>query len=433
MDINKRKPIARAVLMLPLLSFLLASCAEKGLYESFSDIEGDGVFSETSEISAVPPYLSDLSEPSELSEVSAVFSENFYSKETGTSEKEEETSRVSPRSFSPCDLSDVPFDDIIPTEFSVFDGDAFPSGDKAAEAAAVAAYKSSELYTEALEQAKELCRYENGELVLAEDNWKTVYGGYGDYIDESAAPETELKAYVIDGVSAKFDGLTEENIFFLAAAAPDSYIISSGDSADFVFPVYVNAQGEAFLLECAGYQEAISVEFIRYGKTGKIHLISNGAHSEGTMLTSVYSFENGQPRVELCTHGAFVTVEGNGRTLRWDYSYAWSSFVFYSEELSRYCGIKDAPISEAAAEMICSDEDMLEYEPNIREAYENGRLSVLGGKYILVGSSSYEYDGTGFIPTYPYRTFIPVMPDREGKSVSEEDIFYTAIDGQGTK
>lgn len=431
------------------LTFLFTACANVENSESISELEISEISSEES------AFFSDMA--ANVSETQSTLEKTIYAntptesadpitEAEETSENVPETSVsasevTAPKSNAPVFFIENPdefFDDITPMEYRVFDDEQFYSDDKDAEKAAIQAYKDSDYYKEALETAKELCGYENGELVFLEESWKTYYGGFDDFIDETAAPEIDLKAEIVGSTKARFDGKNEENIFFLAVALPDSCFVSSGDPANFVVPVYVNCDGKAFILDLAGYQAGISVSFVQYEKTGKIHLISNGAHSEGTMRTAVFSFENGQPKVELYTHGDVEVIEENGRAFKWHRSYRWCCFIFYSEEFSRYCGIKAVPVTEKMAETICSDKYILEKVPDIRERYENGDLQILGGKYVFVDGESFEYDGSGFISTgeKEYIYYIPVV-SREDNFPFEDEygeyIFNVAIDRILTK
>ncbi|MBD5105002.1 MAG: hypothetical protein HDT47_09110 [Ruminococcaceae bacterium] len=432
------------------MSFLLTACADVENSESISKLEMSEISSEES------AFFSDMAV--NVSETQSTLEKTIYSntptesadpitKAAETSENVPETSvsaseTTAPKSNAPVFFIENPdefFDDITPMEYRVFDDEQFYSDDKDAEKAAIQAYKDSDYYKEALEAAKKLCGYENGELVFLEESWKTYYGGFDDFIDKTAAPEIDLKAEIVDSTKARFDGKNEENVFFLAVALPDSCFVSSGDPANFVVPVYVNCDGKAFILDSAGYQAGISVSFVQYEKTGKIHLISNGAHSEGTMRTAIFSFENGQPKEELYTYGAVETIEKNGRVFEWHTSYWWCCFIFYSEELSRYCGIKAVPVTENMAETICSDKSILEKVPDIRERYENGDLGILGGKYFFVyGGETFEYDGIGFVSTVDkeHIYYIPVLSWDDNFPFEDENgeyIFNVAIDRVLTK
>lgn len=418
------------------LMFFLTSCTVGEANENISAPQITETFPDITEFfETTPENTPDESEKTPSPEAPAA-------PVTGSPETSAEQTPRSERKLplSIYDSPAEPYDDITPAKYTVIDsacfpdygpenlGTRFPSDDKEAEEAALRAYKESDYYREALEETKEqeLARYENGELVLADEMWKTVFGGFGNYIDRSAAPELDLKAIIEGSAKAKFDGKTEESIFFISFALPDSRLVSSGERANVAVPVYVNSAGEAFILDSAGYQGEISVSFIQYEKNGKIHIISNGCHSDATARTAVFSFENGQPKEELYTHGTIFEMEENGRVFRWQISCACSSFIFYSDEISRYCGIKSVPPSEKAAEAICSDKSLLEMEPDIRERYETGQLSILGGKYVVVYDNSYEYNGNVFAPTEGCRYDIPVVI-WEG-SPFEEYTFNVPID-----
>lgn len=104
-------------------------------------------------------------------------------------------------------------DESIMAEYEEFDYNQYPSDDKAAEEAAIAAYMGSDYYKEALEETRELLKYENGELTETDLNWKTYYGGIKAFVDKSKAPDIDIEPKILVKIKAKLDGENEENLF----------------------------------------------------------------------------------------------------------------------------------------------------------------------------------------------------------------------------
>lgn len=228
-------------------------------------------------------------------------------------------------------------DESIIARYEEFDFENSQNYDKWAEEAAIAAYKASDLYTEALEEIKELLRYENGELLEFKTTWKNYNGVLQHFVDEAAAPEIDIKPVILEKIKAKLDGKTEEHLFIIAAAMPDSCFISSGEKARIIFGIYVNSEGQAFILYNSLYQGHLYFTAQKYINSGKIHAVFNGWHSEGTAKTAVYSFENGQPKAELCGHGNFFP--DNGKIWEWEHNNYFSTSVFFNEAEGQYCEI----------------------------------------------------------------------------------------------
>ncbi|MCM1298258.1 MAG: hypothetical protein NC203_10720 [Firmicutes bacterium] len=237
---------------------------------------------------------------------------------------------------------DLPYmeypDESLIAQYEEFNFEQNQGCDKWAEEAAIAAYKASDLYTEALEETKKLLRYENGELSEIETTWKTYYGELQDFVDEAAAPEIDIKPVILEKIKAKLDGKTEEHLFIFMTAMPDSCLISTAEKTRILFGVYVNSDGQAFILYNSLYQGHLYYTAQKYINSGKIHAVFNGAHSDETALTAVYSFENGQPKTELFGHGSFFP--DNGKIWEWAHTFNFSTSVFYNAEEEEYYEIE---------------------------------------------------------------------------------------------
>lgn len=227
-------------------------------------------------------------------------------------------------------------DESIMAEYEEFDYNQYPSDDKAAEEAAIAAYMGSDYYKEALEETRELLKYENGELTETDLNWKTYYGGIKAFVDKSKAPDIDIEPKILVKIKAKLDGENEENLFVFSAAMPDSCFIASSEAACIVFGIYVNSEGQAFILDFSCYQGAVSFFTAKYVNSGKIHGVFNGYHSDGTARTAVYSFQNGQPKLEMFDGGNLCNQYKNGRLWNQVISSAYSIQVFYNEDEEKY-------------------------------------------------------------------------------------------------
>ena len=227
-------------------------------------------------------------------------------------------------------------DESIMAEYEEFDYNQYPSDDKAAEEAAIAAYMGSDYYKEALEETRELLKYENGELTETDLNWKTYYGGLKSFVDKSKAPDIDIEPKILVKIKAKLDGENEENLFVFSAAMPDSCFIASSEAACIVFGIYVNSEGQAFILDFSCYQGAVSFFTAKYVNSGKIHGVFNGYHSDGTARTAVYSFQNGQPKLEMFDGGNLCNQYKNGRLWNQVISSAYSIQVFYNEDEEKY-------------------------------------------------------------------------------------------------
>lgn len=227
-------------------------------------------------------------------------------------------------------------DKSVMAQYEEFDYNQYPSDDKAAEEAAIAAYMGSDYYKEALEETRELLKYENGELTETDLNWKTYYGGIKAFVDKSKAPDIDIEPKILVKIKAKLDGENEENLFVFSAAMPDSCIISSAEKACIVFGIYVNSEGQAFILDDSLYQGDLDFFTVKYVNSGKIHGVFNGYHSDGTARTAVYSFQNGQPKLEMYSYGNLCNQYENGRLWKWAIACTYSIQAFYNENEEKY-------------------------------------------------------------------------------------------------
>lgn len=227
-------------------------------------------------------------------------------------------------------------DESVMAQYEEFDYNQYPSDDKAAEEAAIAAYMGSDYYKEALEETRELLKYENDELTETDLSRKTYYGGLKSFVDKSKVPDIDIEPKILVKIKAKLDGENEENLFVFSAAMPDSCFIASSEAACIVFGIYVNSEGQDFILDDSLYQGDLDFFTVKYVNSGKIHGVFNGYHSDGTARTAVYSFQNGQPKLQMFDGGNLCNQYENGRLWNQVISSAYSIQVFYNENEEKY-------------------------------------------------------------------------------------------------
>lgn len=296
------------------------------------------------------------------------------------------------------------FDPIKPAFFSVFEDSDYQIYDEAAEKAAIQAYKSSVYHENALEYAKSLFCYENGVLTPYEDPISDVTESYQDFI----GPEFEIIPKVSQSFRGKFDGKNDEYLLMLSVPLPPNCRHWSGVS-EFSVPVYINGSGETFILDDACGQDVDTFECIRYNGSGCIHAIFNYGHNEGIRRTTVYSFESGTPKAELMLDSTVLIIDEfrEKGVLLLHNQYVYAPF-FWNGEMRKYCVIKGEIPNRELAEIICTNEKILEKVPDAWKEYENETVWIVGGKYITFRNyfeSSFEYNDGEFEETIVYHTY----------------------------
>lgn len=287
------------------------------------------------------------------------------------------------------------FDPMQPAFYTLFEDSDYQIYDEAANNAAVEAYKNSFYYENALEDIKSLFHYEDGVLTPNEENWGMLFLDTYQYL---TSPEFEIAPKAAEGFKGKFDGVNEEYLIILYVPLPPACLAWSG-TADFFVPVYVNARGEAFILDDVCHQSHSGFECVYYDNSGVIHAVFNFGHNEGGKTSAVYSFANGSPKLELLLYGHIEIMEGfkqDGLFL----CYGWYTYApfFWNEEISEYCAVNGVAPDKELAEIICTNEKILEKVPDAAEQWENGEMWIIGGKYITFqhNGSSFEYKDGDF-------------------------------------
>ncbi len=278
--------------------------------------------------------------------------------------------------------------------------------DDSAVEKAVEKYKDSEFYTEALELANEMFRFDNGELAETGTADAPAWLGYeykDYYIVQSETSGIDFRYDVVSSVRYTLDGENEESIVLLKVPLPLSKCDSSAH-AGFHVPVYVNSDGEAHILYDVCRQDYGLFKLIAYSD-GTVHALFGFGHNEGGQQGAVYSFKNGMPKPELsgCPISVYQGMLMGG--------FGWNTFepFMLDGESGEFCAVAAVPPGAELAEMICSDVIIRTYVPNAWEMYRNNRIQIIGGKYITFNTGMPWSDYT-FIYNSGYKCFERVEP-----------------------
>lgn len=382
-----------ALLLIP----LLAACH----YNTPAGSPADPLTDATSaEAPADPPKsgaeisVSSASESTSESSVTSTTESTSESSTFSTTESTPESSAASTTEAAPelpegFRLSDyiTDFDEVKFSYCSVISDIVFPQADDAAIATAIEAYKSSELYTEAIDGLKEIFSYENGELICSVEYsesdpveailTKEYIAERAYYIDRSAAPEIALKPEVVQSCRAPIDGENEESLVLLRTALPMSKQDWSGNY-HYHIPIYVNADGEAQILYDACRQDYGGFELLGYTRGAPHHALFSFGHNQSGQRGALYSFRDGKPKLELsdCPLSVYQGMLLGG--FGWRYC---EPFLFDMEN-GEFCAVAAVTPSEELAKIICSDPTVLSYVPDAWKVYQKNWLQIIGGKYI---------------------------------------------------
>ncbi len=270
------------------------------------------------------------------------------------------------------------FDDVSLMSCSYINDILIPQADGEAVARAVDAYRKSDAYNEAITLANKMFRFENGELIANEAADIPVWLSYGyrDCIIGAETSEIDFRYDIVSSVKYPIDGEHEESIILLRVPLPLSKCDSSAH-AGFHIPVYVNADGEAYILDDACRQDYGLFELIAY-MDGTVHALFGFGHNEGGQLGAVYSFKNGKPKLELsgCPISLYRGMLMGG--------YGWNTFepFMFDAESGEFCAVAAVPPSEELAGIICSDIIIRTYLPDAWDMYKENKIQIIGGKYI---------------------------------------------------
>lgn len=274
------------------------------------------------------------------------------------------------------------FDNVELTSCSYVGNIAFPQADAAAVAIAVEAYKSSEMYMEAIDELNKIFRYEDGEFVRNEGYEQSFYAEQVEkyYLDKSRVPEPDVIVTAVKSFSGKLDGKNTGSVILLKTALPRWSWADWSGNVNFHVPVFVNSAGEGQILNGACSQDYGTFELLDC--SGAFHALFNFGHNESGQRGAIYSFKD--DAAELSFSDSPVTV------FEWILlgGYSWYDFepIMFDKENGEFYGIKGVAPSEELAKIICSDKIVLAYVPDAWERYKGGSLQIIGGKYVTFGS-----------------------------------------------
>lgn len=330
-----------------------------------------------------------------LSEISSETSSVSQASTSSTSSKSSTSSSISSSSLSSSSSEFVPvnvelpedfrlsdylsgFDDVKPMDYTVTSVND-NSCDQAVTDKAIAAYENSVYFAEALETAYNKFHIENGKLVpnidIDEDDITSYLSlwGYGLSVNDNDDIVIETKA--VGGITAKFDGVHDESIVILISFMPSSFFEWSGAAAAYYPVVYINSGGETSVIGVLSRQTLGAVNLIEFSD-GTIHLMIGSGHTTGTQRTYIVSFADGKPVCELTLSGV-LCADGIF------YSYSdWSPKFPFFWDGEKYCGISGVKPSKELGRIICGNKNVLEAVPDAQKEYDDGKLVIIGGKYI---------------------------------------------------
>lgn len=295
-----------------------------------------------------------------------------------------------------------PFDPVTPALFTLFEYDDYHITDETAEKAAIAAYKSSFYYENALEDIKFLFHNENGVLTPNMEGRGSLFLETYQYF---VSPEFEITPYIAQCFKGKFDGLNEEYLLLLTVPLPPDCLSWSGTSI-FHIPVYVNGKGEAFILDDVCSQDHAGFTCVYYNNSGVIHAIFDYGHNMGGGRGVVYSFAEGSPKAELRLYAPiWITEDLKEKGVFLCAGWGFYAPFFWNEEDKEYCAVKGEEPDIELKEIVCTNKAVLEVERHAAENIENTKLWIVGGKYISFSFSSFVYENGGF------KEYIGLLPN----------------------
>ena len=276
------------------------------------------------------------------------------------------------------------FDEAEPLQYSVYDSlysyeYEVPAS---AEKAALDAVLSSEYVRIVTEEAKKMLDYKDGVYSLAGEEEIFLADTYIEYLGDNYQVEPRL----VMTRNAKFDGENTEYIFIWSIPLHYDFLEWSG-TTEFFIPVYVNANGEAFLLEAAAQQTLYRPDLLCYSD-GVIHAAFTSGHTAGTSYFVIYSFKDGKPKLE--TEGCGLSFDSPYGTLLFnDHSgfFGHGNLFFRDGQRDCYCGVAGVPVSDELKRIVMENKDISD---------ENDVGEVFGGKYISLSMSSIKVENGSF-------------------------------------
>lgn len=260
---------------------------------------------------------------------------------------------------------------------------------------AIEAYRDSDYFDLAVENAKNEYALISKQIDEAsQENGMSNYvlSIYESFLNEKSADEYDFYPRLYAYYSFPFDSENEETVLILET--PYSERQSSLYYTTYI-PIYVNTDGEAFILDDAVTAASYEAYLIKF-TDGTIHFVMYNRHSEGTKKASVYSVKNGKPALKMSTS---VFVGFGGKFFQTYYNWGAARTVYYwNPTTEEYCLINNEYPDEEFAQLLCNDDNILKYVPNAWEEYQNGNVCIVGGKYIsFTQGITFKYDGNNFI------------------------------------
>lgn len=289
-----------------------------------------------------------------------------------------------PKNFSLADYIDS-FDEAEPIQYTV-DTSRYTYEYKktpAAEQAALDAVNGSEYLEHINAEARDMLEYKDGVYTCREDKWTFLTDTYIDYMGEDYKVEPRL----LQTRSALFDGKNREYIFTYIVPLHFDFLEWSGTN-EFVIPVYVNSDNEAYILDAAAAQTLSLPDLLHYSD-GVTHAAFTWGHTAGTTGSAIYSFSDGKPTIEF--KGCGLKYDTMGTILFNDISgFLGHGSLFFRDGIRGcYCGIDGVPVSDELAEILRDNADIPDFD-QVRD-----ELTIYGGTYITYDMDTVKVqDGT---------------------------------------
>lgn len=272
------------------------------------------------------------------------------------------------------------FDDAEPIQYTVFTSRYSYEYKKTpdAEQAALDAVNGSKYIERINAEARDMLEYKDGVYTCREDKYGFLTDTYIEYMGEDYKVEPRL----LQTRSALFDGKSREYIFTYIVPLHWDFLEWSGTS-EFVIPVYVNSNNEAFILDEAARQTLSLPDLLHYSD-GVIHAAFTWGHTSGTMGSAIYSFSNGKPKLEF--KGCGLKYDTMGTVLFNDISgfFGEGSLFFRDGIRDCYCGVDGVPVSDELAEILRNNADIPDFD-KVRD-----ELAAYGGQYIFCGDCTFK-------------------------------------------
>lgn len=276
------------------------------------------------------------------------------------------------------------FDEAEPLKYTVYDYESSGENniDPSAQKAALDVVLSSEYVRIVTEEARIMFDYKDGVYSYIAEEESFLTDTYLEYLGEDFQIEPQL----FMTLNAKFDGENSENIFIYSIPLHYDFLEWSG-TTEFFIPVYVNASGEAILLEAAAQQTLYTPALLSYSD-GAIHAAFTSGHTAGTSYFAIYSFKDGTPKLE--TEGCGLSFEPTGGTMLFnDHSgfFGHGNLFFRDGQRDCYCGVAGVPASDELKKSLMENGYISD---------ENDACNVFGGKYISLSMSSIKVENGSF-------------------------------------